>query len=132
MQSQLLLSDSLIMFASITLNDGAGNILRRRMLSMSSNSVTGERRLLGIQPLDDEARISSALQSIANKPVSEPMPPLQFGIDTPYTVASVYGVENEKYFLATIEAVGRFDGMTTEQVNQVHPLCSLWSSLWSD
>jgi hypothetical protein len=34
-QSSLLLTDKLILFAVITLNDGSGNILRRRLLSFS-------------------------------------------------------------------------------------------------
>jgi len=37
-QSSLLLTDKLILFAIITLNDGAGNILRRRLLSFSPST----------------------------------------------------------------------------------------------
>lgn len=40
-QSDLLLSDKLIIIAMITLNDGAGNILRRRLMSFSSPSGSG-------------------------------------------------------------------------------------------
>lgn len=38
-QSDLLLSDKLLVVAMITLNDNAGNILRRRLLSFSSSSA---------------------------------------------------------------------------------------------
>lgn len=37
-QSDLLLSDKLILVAVVTLNDGAGNVLRRRLLSFASKS----------------------------------------------------------------------------------------------
>jgi hypothetical protein len=39
-QSSLLLTDKLILFAMITLNDGAGNILRRRLLAFSPGAET--------------------------------------------------------------------------------------------
>lgn len=38
-QSNLLLTDKLVLFAIITLNDGSGNILRRRLLSFSPSSI---------------------------------------------------------------------------------------------
>jgi hypothetical protein len=40
-QSSLLLTDKLILFAVITLNDGSGNILRRRLLSFSPGGGGG-------------------------------------------------------------------------------------------
>ncbi len=118
-QSQLLLSDSLIVFASVTLNDGSGNVLRRRMLSMASSSqnmMRGRRNLL-MPEVNDEERLKTALQQLAAKPATESMPPLKFGIDVPYSIAKIYGEEQQKYLLISIDAIGRFDSMTTEQVN---------------
>jgi hypothetical protein len=122
-QSQLLLSDKLIVFAVVTLNDGAGNVLRRRMLEFPSfgSSVTDNRRkLLSIPPpnLNDDARVSSALQTLVEKPVTDSLPPMFFGINVPFTIASIYEEQEQKYLLLTIEAKARFDGLTVEQVNR--------------
>lgn len=132
-QSQLLLSDKVIIFAVITLNDGSGNILRRRMLEFTTlNSIStsalnsglvsldsqNSRQLLAFQQPDDETRLQQALQSLVQKPVTDSMPPLAFGINVPFTVASIYGEEQQTYLLLTIQAIGRFDGLTTEEVNR--------------
>jgi hypothetical protein len=112
------MSDSLIVFASVTLNDGSGNVLRRRMLSMASSPQSmGRRTLLNIPQINDEERFKNALQQVALNPATESFPPLSFGVDVPYSIASIYGEENQKYMLINIDAIGRFDGMTTQQVN---------------
>ena len=45
-QSDLLLSDKLILVAMVTLNDGSGKILRRRLLSFSSSEAVKSMSLL--------------------------------------------------------------------------------------
>lgn len=125
-QSQLLLSDRVIIFAAVTLNDGSGNILRRRMLefthqqaAVSASQSFGSRRdLLSLPSPNDDARFADALQSLVQRPATESMPPVMFGINVPLTIASIYGEEQEMYLLLTIEAVGRFDGLDAEQVNK--------------
>lgn len=55
-QSDLLLSDKLIMISMITLNDGDGNVLRRRLLSFSSSlsSTSTEVRMQLVHDDDDD------------------------------------------------------------------------------
>ena len=120
-QSQLLLSDKLIMFAVITLNDGSGNVLRRRMLSIAAEkfaSTSSYRKLLSLDMPNDDSRIADALQMLSQRPETQSMPPVQFGINVPFTIASIYGAENDVYLLLDIQAVGRFDAMGTEDVNK--------------
>ena len=59
-QSDLLLSDKLIVVAMITLNDGAGNILRRRLMSFASPSSTG-------------AQVAAAAAAAASPPSAWPL-----------------------------------------------------------
>lgn len=158
-QSSLLLTDKLIMFAVITLNDGTGNILRRRLLSFSPSAsspseymVHNDRELDGDDydmlqgkasrsllsaaapsvvsvPIStasllevpstsrslltfpaiqsDESLIENALEKIQQTPRVGTFPPLDYGVDIPLTVATIFGVETRQYALLTIDMEGK-------------------------
>lgn len=138
-QSKLLLSDKLIMFAVIVLKDGSGNIMRRRLLSFSSAEGrqqvpiadfllpkvhVSDRHLLQENPpasavttITDQ-QVSELLQKMSKEPRTGVMPPVDFGANIPYTLASVYGVEKKHNVFLEIGAVGVFDHLkwTQEQV----------------
>ena len=139
-QSRLLLSDRLILFAVISLNDGNGKILRRRLMAFSSSqdvpgslvplqvddgaAATASRRSLlqQQQPRElatvSEQQVSSVLQQLSQSPRTGVMPPIDFEVNIPHTLASVYGVEDRYYELVYISAVGRFSsGEQQVQVN---------------
>ena len=128
-QSSLLLTDKLILFAVITLNDGSGNVMRRRMLSFSpsapsspitihgdremaaayeSNGPRVGRALLSLPPIPtDDSLIENALQQIQLAPRVGALPTLDYQVDLPFTVAQIFGVEKRKYALLTISMQGR-------------------------
>ena len=85
---------------------------------MASTDMLHKRRQLSSSSSADDTKISSILQDLTQKPVTDSMPPLKFGIDTPLTIASIYGAEKDVYLLLDIQAIGRFDGMATEDVNK--------------
>lgn len=146
-QSRLLLSDRLIMFAVIVLNDGNGKIMRRRLLSFSSEDgkpatsmvpvtdvmIAGgnqknqevqiaSRHLLqtassAVTTITEE-QVSALLQKMSNTPRTGVMPPVDFRVGIPYTLASAYGVEHKPYLFLEIGAVGLFDQLqwTPQQV----------------
>jgi hypothetical protein len=58
-QSSLLLTDKLILFAVITLNDGSGNILRRRLLSFLPGGGEGGASLEGTIHDDREMAVQA-------------------------------------------------------------------------
>lgn len=140
-QSRLLLSDKLIMFAVIVLNDGNGKILRRRLLAFSSEDGgkaiapvadliepdvhEGGRHLLQTQAstssasVISEEQVAALLQQMQEKPRTGVMPPVDFQVDIPYSIASVYGQEDKYYMFLDVQAVGVFDGSqwTQQQVN---------------
>jgi hypothetical protein len=133
-QSSLLLTDKLILFAVITLNDGAGNILRRRLLSFSpggggdgsvqdmtlheDREIAPRRALLqagsvpGVQ--SDESIIASALGKITREPRVGTFPPIDYNVDIPATAAAIFGVENRAYTLLNVDVYGRFDDLTKD------------------
>lgn len=142
-QSRLLLSDKLIVFAVIVLNDGNGKILRRRLLALSSaphenggsmvpvadlivDPSSSRRHLLQQQQQSQsvstisEEQAASLLQQMTTKPRTGIMPPVDFHVDIPYSVASMYGQEKSFYSFLDIKAVGIFQGSewTQEQVNE--------------
>ena len=151
-QSRLLLSDRMILYAVIALNDGNGKILRRRLLAMASSPDSSSSSLvsLGEFPVsvfggdvDDEKRVqrrsllqtaasstatelstiseqqvATILQKLSENPRTGVMPPIDYNVDVPYTLASVYGIENRFYLLLEVNAVGKFDSaVTRQQVN---------------
>lgn len=131
-QSRLLLSDRLIIFAVIVLNDGNGRIMRRRLLSFSSQDgetvpvmIPSSRQLLQQQGQQQqlttisEQQVASLLQQISNKPRTGVMPPVDFKVSIPYTLASIYQMEHKFTQLLEVSAVGVFQGSqwTQQQVN---------------
>ena len=143
-QSNLLLSDRLIMFAVITLNDGEGKVMRRRLMSFSPSPDTadaphmhedrmlspampaaGGRSLLSIPPIQsDDAIMQSALQQISSTPRVGTLPPFSFNVNIPEAIAGVYGVEQKKYSLLTIEMQGK--------VPQISPYATDMESVGSE
>ena len=145
-QSRLLLSDKMIMYAVIVLKDGNGKIMRRRLLSFSSSSsdagtkemvpisdtlVAGEKQEVQITSRHllqqtsssvttiTEQQVAALLQQMQGKPRTGVIPPLDFRVSVPYTLASIYGVEQKLYLLLDIGAVGLFEGSqwTQQEVN---------------
>jgi hypothetical protein len=140
-QSNLLLSDKLIMFAVITLNDNAGNILRRRLMSFSPSSdgasalstgsiefhedrehVMGRRALLQNAPADfvtvsgnvpsvqsDDSIVKDAMKKMIQEPRVGTLPPIEYSVDVPLTVATIFEVEQKPYALLSFDIHGRFD-----------------------
>ena len=85
-QSDLLLSDRLIVTAVITLNDGGGNILRRRLMSFSSPSSLSPngQSLQPIETVPDENSAKASARSLlqtnnaaVNEYLSVPLTPSQ-------------------------------------------------------
>lgn len=142
-QSRLLLSDRMIMYAVIVLKDGNGKIMRRRLLSFSSDAgtkemvpvsdtlVAGEKQEVQITSRHllqqtsssvttiTEQQVASLLQQMQEKPRTGVIPPLDFRVSIPYTLASIYGVEQKLYLLLDVGAVGLFEGSqwTQQEVN---------------
>lgn len=163
-QSKLLLSDRMILYAVIALNDGNGKILRRRLLALTpsssssssfstlaeipmnsdgnnmgskgidiignrirtalanNNNINGRRLLQQTSstvttPIStiSEQQVAAMLQKIAQTPRTGVMPPIDYHVDVPYTLASIYGVENRFYLLLSVSAVGKFDPSATQQ-----------------
>ena len=135
-QSGLLLSDKLILFAVITLNDGSGNVLRRRLLSFSPPSglsrfggrgmlaihrdaeygaaaaaaAAGNRHLLSVPPIQSDAEaFLDALRTLENSPRVGTLPPLGFNIDVPRAAATVYGKESKGYAIMSMKMQGVLD-----------------------
>jgi hypothetical protein len=111
-QSSLLLTDKLILFAVITLNDGSGNILRRRLLSFTPGADDGSSSMLvhedreiaprtamhrgrsllqteGTLPAvqSDDSIVADALSKITQEPRVGTFPPLDYNVDIPLTAA---------------------------------------------
>ena len=127
-QSDLLLSDRLIVTAVITLNDGAGNLLRRRLMSFASDDASktfqripaaGSRGLLqtetsaasGALPNEyvrvslkpeqvepDEGMVQDTLRQIAEQPRTGVLPAFQYNVDIPKTITEIYGVNEARSF----------------------------------
>ena len=62
-----------------------------------------------------EQQVQTLLQQLSSSPRAGVMPPIDYKVDVPYTLASIYGVENRFYLLLDVEAVGRFDASATKQ-----------------
>ncbi len=139
-QSSLLLTDKLILFAVITLNDGSGNILRRRLLSFSPGGIGGgggggedsvqsmtihedreiapRRALLQASSLpgvqSDDSIVADALGKITREPRIGTFPPIDYNVDIPLTAATIFGVENRAYTLLNVDVYGRFDDLAKD------------------
>ncbi len=142
-QSSLLLTDKLILFAVITLNDGAGNILRRRLLTfspastgsiaihedreMTSCSPKASGRALLQQPSggevapiqSDEEIFATALHKITQEPRVGTLPPIQYNVDIPLTAATIFGVQHRIYSLVQLDVVGRFSDVREDSMQTV-------------
>lgn len=142
-QSDLLLSDRLIVTAVITLNDGAGNLLRRRLMSFASDGGPGtlqpvapapSRRALlqtdtaGSLPDEyvrvalkpdqtepDDGTIQDTLRQIAEQPRTGALPAFQYNVDIPKTLTEIYGVDEQRAFsVFDFVLYGRFDDKITQ------------------
>ena len=144
-QSKLLLSDRMILFAVIALNDGNGKILRRRLMALTPSSSFSNGDMISLSEIPmangdvdherrqrrnllqtssstatelatiSEQQVATFLQKLSENPRTGVMPPIDYRVDVPYTLASIYGVEKRFYMLLDISAVGKFDSSTTQQ-----------------
>lgn len=130
-QSVLLLSDRLIAIAVVSLRDGGGNIVRRRLMSttyQSTHKKHNTRALLQdtstitptmVQvPRTTEEMVQAAMNSISNSPIAEAMPPISYGINVPNTLAKIVGVSEKPHDVIRVSMKALFPvDQTDNQVN---------------
>jgi hypothetical protein len=117
-QSALMLSDRVILVAVISLNDGSGNPVRRRLLTASTghgvklvplaamgSALRRRSRRQSTQASTSQSpspvktgaeAFQSALDTLSKEPRSGAMPPIQYNVDVPRTIAMAAGLNPDK------------------------------------
>lgn len=137
-QNILHLSDKLIAVAIITLNDGGGNLVRRRLvtttlsggisesrkifrrasekyppsLSMGKTQIRGQRRV-SIPSTQDE-KFKDAMDTISTNPRAGALPPIDYSVNVGREIASILGIDKDNMWgMVDMHMKGVFPATTT-------------------